>query len=64
MLVLTRKLNEQITIGRHEITVKVLEVRGSRVRIGIDAPKHVHIERLEFPAEGLVAVGAEHPSNG
>jgi carbon storage regulator len=58
MLVLTRRSNEQITIGQHEITVKVLEVRGGRVRIGIDAPKHVRIERVESTAGDLCALPA------
>jgi carbon storage regulator len=49
MLVLTRKLNEQIVIGNQRITVKIVDVRGSRVRLGIDAPDDVRIERGKFP---------------
>jgi carbon storage regulator len=45
MLVLTRKLNEQICIGERGITVTVLEVRGGTVRLGISAPVDVRIER-------------------
>lgn len=48
MLVLTRRENEQIEIGTRGITVTVLEVRGGRVRIGIDAPSDVQIRRREM----------------
>lgn len=46
MLVLTRKVEEQIKIGDN-ITVKVLDVDGGSVRIGIDAPKDIVILRME-----------------
>ncbi len=47
MLVLTRKLNEEIKIGHLGITVKVVDVRGGRVRLGIEAPSEIRIERSE-----------------
>ena len=47
MLVLTRKTGETIRIG-DTITVRVLEARGSQVRIGIDAPADVKIYREEI----------------
>ncbi len=46
MLVLTRKLDESITIG-NEITVQVLEIRGGQVRLGIKAPKETPVNRTE-----------------
>lgn len=46
MLVLTRKLGEKILIG-DDIEVTVLDVRGDGVRIGIDAPRGVKIQREE-----------------
>lgn len=48
MLVLTRKLQEQIRIG-DEVTVTVLRVKGNKVRIGIEAPDHVRVVRGELP---------------
>lgn len=48
MLVLTRKLNEQILIGQKGITIKVIDVQGGRVRLGISAPSDVRIEREEL----------------
>ena len=46
MLILTRKVGEMIRIG-DTVTVRVLEVRGSQVRLGIDAPAEVRIFREE-----------------
>lgn len=47
MLILTRKVEESITIGNH-ITVSVLDVRGSQVKLGISAPKSVPVNRTEI----------------
>ena len=46
MLVLSRKKNESIIINDH-ITVTVVEIRGDKVRLGIDAPKDVSVHRRE-----------------
>ena len=47
MLVLSRKINETIKIG-DDIEIRILEVKGDTVRIGIDAPKSVDILRGEL----------------
>lgn len=49
MLVLTRKVGEQVLIG-DDIVVTVLEVRGEGIKIGIDAPRGVRIQRQEVVA--------------
>jgi carbon storage regulator len=46
MLVLTRKLGEVIRVG-DSVTVRVLEVKGNQVRLGVDAPADVRIYREE-----------------
>ncbi|MBI3468811.1 MAG: carbon storage regulator CsrA [Planctomycetes bacterium] len=46
MLVLSRKKNESIVIN-NEITVTVVEIRGDKVRLGIQAPKEVPVHRRE-----------------
>ena len=46
MLFLTRKTNETLVIN-NEITVRILEIRGERVRLGIDAPKDQPVHRGE-----------------
>jgi carbon storage regulator len=46
MLVLSRKKNESIIISDN-ITVTVIEIRGDKVRLGIEAPKHVTVHRRE-----------------
>ena len=47
MLVLTRKAGEGIVIG-DDVTIKVIEIKGGGVRIGIDAPKSTKIYRQEI----------------
>ncbi len=47
MLVLSRKVEEEIWIG-HDIRLKVIAVRGDRVFLGIAAPDEVRIDRLEY----------------
>jgi carbon storage regulator len=63
MLVLTRKLNEEITIGHLGITVKVVEVRGGRVRLGVEAPRDIRIERTECQAEHTVDAPHTEPAH-
>ncbi|MFD5276382.1 carbon storage regulator CsrA [Pseudarthrobacter sp. NPDC058362] len=46
MLVLTRKVDEKILIG-DDIVITVLESRGDVVRIGIEAPRGITIQREE-----------------
>ena len=47
MLVLTRKLNESIMIG-DEIEVKIVEIRGDAIKLGISAPKRITVHRKEI----------------
>lgn len=47
MLVLSRKIGEKIEIG-NDITVMLVEIRGDKCRIGIDAPDRVPIVRGEL----------------
>ncbi len=49
MLVLSRKKNESIIIDDH-ITITVVEIRGDKVRLGIQAPKEIPIHRSEIHA--------------
>lgn len=46
MLVLSRKKNESIVID-NDITIVVVEIRGDKVRLGIEAPKEVPVHRRE-----------------
>ena len=47
MLVITRKSGEAIRIG-DDVTITVLDVAGSTVRIGIDAPSEIPVFRQEI----------------
>lgn len=65
MLVLSRKKNESIVID-DRIKITIVEIRGDKVRLGIEAPKDVPIHRSEvFEAirraseQGAVPTGSE-----
>ena len=47
MLILTRRVGETLTIGDN-IEVTVLEVRGGQVRMGVNAPRDVVVNRKEI----------------
>ena len=58
MLVLSRRPGESIVIG-NEVVVRIVDVRGDQVRVGVDAPRDVQIHReevfLQLRAENTVA---------
>ena len=63
MLVLSRKLGETVCIGS-EITLSIVEVKGNRVKIGIEAPRHLEIWRGELggePSAHSAATSRESP---
>jgi carbon storage regulator len=45
MLVLSRKIQEAIVLDGGRIRIAVLEVQGSRVKLGIEAPREVNVQR-------------------
>jgi len=47
MLVLTREIGKSIKIG-DDVVVTVIEIRGDKVRLGIDAPRDVTVHRQEI----------------
>ena len=59
MLVLSRKKNETIMIGT-DIVLTVVDIRGDKVRLGIEAPKEVAVHR----AEVFRAIEREHGRGG
>lgn len=62
MLVLSRKKNESIVIN-DDITIVVVEIRGDKVRLGIEAPKEVPVHRNEVyeAIRRNVQVDSENP---
>lgn len=46
MLILTRRIGETLVIG-DDITVTILALRGNQVRVGVDAPTNVQVDREE-----------------
>jgi len=53
MLVLSRRVGEEILIGK-DIRLMVVEVRGDKVRIGLDVPRDITVHRKEV-AEAIAA---------
>lgn len=47
MLILTRRVGEKLIIGE-KVTVTVLGVKGNQIRIGVDAPRDVTVNREEI----------------
>lgn len=60
MLVLSRKLNEAIVIAGH-INITIVEVRGDKVRIGIEAPKDIPVHRKEVQ-DAIERNGGQRPA--
>lgn len=60
MLVLSRKRNESIVIDGN-IVVTVVDIRGDKVRLGIEAPKDVPIHRSEV-YEAIRRAAGESPA--
>jgi carbon storage regulator len=61
MLILTRKLGENIRIG-DRIKIIILDVKGGQVKLGIDAPPNVAVHREEI-YEMRIAVLPEYLRN-
>ncbi|MGE3804534.1 MAG: carbon storage regulator CsrA [Gemmataceae bacterium] len=58
MLVLSRKCGEEIVIA-DQIVVKVLAVRGTQVKLGVEAPKDVSVTRRELTVDAQPVVCAK-----
>lgn len=50
MLILSRKTGQSLSIGKN-ITIKILEIEGDRVQLGIEAPKEMKVLRTELYEE-------------
>jgi carbon storage regulator CsrA len=63
MLVLTRRINERIQIGK-DITVTILRVQGRVVKVGIEAPEGVQVLRTELLERPRAAAPSNRPALG
>jgi carbon storage regulator len=62
MLVLTRKRGEALLVGEARITIEA--VRGEKVRLGIQAPDHIRIDREEVDAARTQELAARTANGG
>jgi carbon storage regulator len=62
MLVLSRRKSEEIMIG-DDVSIMVVEIRGDKVRIGINAPKHIKVHRKEIWLEMQKGMASEQCVN-
>jgi carbon storage regulator len=64
MLILTRKLGERLAIG-DDICITLLEIKGTLVKLGIEAPRSVEVHRQEvyerIRAENLTSSEVQSP---
>lgn len=62
MLILTRRVGEKVMIG-DDVSVTVLRVKGNQVRLGVEAPKSVSVQREEI-FNRMKTEGEEHGAQG
>lgn len=60
MLVLTRKTNEEIVIGDN-IRITIVEIAPGRVKIGVEAPKTVRVDRAEVHEKKKLEAAGSSP---
>jgi len=60
MLVLSRKRDQQIVVGDN-VVITIVEIRGDKVRLGIEAPAHVPVHRSEV--YDAIVRATTHPDN-
>ena len=61
MLVLSRKIGEEIVIGNN-IKLRVLSVHGNQVRLGFEAPRSVSIHRQELVSQDTSKLTETEPA--
>jgi carbon storage regulator len=67
MLVLSRKVGQQVVLPDLDVTISIVKISGRRVRVGVSAPGDVAVRRMESKQTALAApevrarVEAHHP---
>ena len=62
VLVLMRRVGEEIRIG-DDIVIKVTEIRGGKVRVGIEAPRDLPVTRSEQTSRDSPNVAGQRPAD-
>lgn len=63
MLVLSRKKNESIVIA-DIVVITVVEIRGDKVRLGIEAPREITVHRQEVVASIKASLAQHNEASG
>jgi carbon storage regulator len=59
MLVLTRRVGEEILIDKGQIEIKILYVRKGHIAVGVKAPNHIDVDRKEIFIRKQASASAE-----
>lgn len=59
-LILTRRIGETVNIGQ-EVSITVMAINGSQVRLGITAPKNIVVDREEISERKRVEAARGQP---
>ena len=67
MLVLSRKQDQEVCLPGLGVSIKVLQIKGNTVRLGLDAPDDIHVLRGELsdfhrnlPSEVVLPIDSEN----
>ena len=61
MIIMPRKKGERVVLG-DDIVLTVIEIKGDKVRLGVEHPRHVSVHRQEvYEAIRIASVWTEHP---
>lgn len=63
MLKITRNKGESVIIG-DDVTVHVFGVKGDEVKIGVEAPKNISVDRMEIREEKMQHRANKEADNG
>lgn len=63
MLVLTRKVQQQVVIG-DQIRITIVRIKGNTVRLGIEAPRAMRVVRAELAGKSEADQVLSHPEPG
>jgi carbon storage regulator len=61
MLVISRRVGEEILVPQLGIVFRILEVRGNKIRLGVTAPPEIRVQRRELHERIKAGLAEERP---